>query len=109
MELQALDSVAPLDPPVRRGSSILQAKVVVKRKGEEEEEDVTGIPWDGQYGPDPPKDTAEGGGVGGIQGVVQWEEATGAAGGAGEGENGASKKQKVVVRAIMGGGSSGHS
>lgn len=103
--------------------------MAVKRKGEDEEDDVTAIPWDGQYGPETPKETAEGdgppppassssiagggGGSGGIHGVVQWEDgAVGGGGGvggrAGESGDGQHKKPKLHVRAVVtGGGGSG--
>lgn len=89
--------------------SLSQARQALKRKGEEEEEDITANPWDGRYGPDPPEETMEhqpqgfGLGVHSVQGVVQWEDG-GSSGGGGGGSDatgsagGAPKKIKTVVR-----------
>lgn len=88
-----------------------QARQPLKRKGEEEEEDITANPWDGRYGSEPPEEAMDhhpkgfGLGVHSVQGVVQWGEDGGAAGGgggeAGGGGSGGPKKIKMVV----GGGS----
>lgn len=83
-----------------------QARQALKRKGEEEEEDITSIPWDGQYGPEPPKDAGDGEGLGGDLRVHHWEE--GAVGGSlGGGDEGSAKKTKIVFRTVVGGGGSG--
>lgn len=75
----------------------------MKRKGEEEEEDITAIPWDGQYGPEPPKDAGDGEGLGADSRVHHhWED--GALGG---GDEGSAKKTKIVFRTVLGGGGSG--
>lgn len=94
-----------------------QARLANKRKGEEEEEDITANPWDGRYGPEPPEEAMEhlpqglGLGVHSVQGVVQWEDGGAAAAGgggsseAGGGGGGAPKK----IRAVIGGGGGGGS
>lgn len=72
----------------------MQTRLANKRKGEEEEEDITANPWDGRYGPEPPEETVQhqphgqglGVGVHSVQGVVQWED--GAAAGGSEGGGG---------------------
>lgn len=88
--------------------------MALKRKGDEEDDDVTSIPWDGQYGPEPPKEMPEGGsggmGVGAVKGVVQWSQDDGAvgAGAAGTSISADDGRPKFVVRAVMsGGGGSG--
>ena len=80
-----------------------------KGKEEEEDEDITTIPWDGQYGPEPPKESGEGEGNESAKsiGVVQWKEPSVAgAGGAADGEGPPAKKQRVDLRAVIEGGSS---
>lgn len=84
----------------------MQARQAVKRKGEEEEEDITAIPWDGQYGPDPPKDAADGEGLGAEMRVNHWEEGA-MGGGLGGGDEGSAKKSKIVFRTVVGGAGSG--
>ena len=70
----------------------MQTRLANKRKGEDEEEDITANPWDGRYGPEPPEETVQhqpqglGVGVHSVQGVVQWEDgAVGSEGGGGGG------------------------
>lgn len=78
----------------------------MRRKGEEEEEDITANPYDGRYGPDPPEEAVgpQGLGVGvhSVQGVVQWDDGGGAGGG---GEAGGGSGGPKKIRTVIGGGS----
>eukprot|EP00752_Nemacystus_decipiens_P001742 g1685.t1 len=74
-----------------------QTRLANKRKGDDEEEDITANPWDGRYGPEPPEETVQhqpqgfGVGVHSVQGVVQWEDAAAASAGSGEAGGGAGR------------------